>query len=99
MTLTSKDILSILEQNHERIRSYGVRQLGLFGSFARGESTESSDLDFLVEFENKSFDAYIELKQFLEELFGRRVDLVLPNTIKPRLKNRILAETVYAQGL
>ena len=99
MSLASKDIFDILEQNRERLRSFGVRQLGLFGSFARGENTESSDLDFLVEFETKSFDTYIGLKQFLEELFGRRVDLVLPNTIKPRLRNRILTETVYAQGL
>ncbi len=89
MNLASKDILGILEQNREGIRSFGVRQLGLFGSFARGENTETSDLDFLVEFETKSFDAYIGLKQFLEELFGRRVDLVLPNTIKPRLRDRI----------
>ncbi|MBL8190024.1 MAG: nucleotidyltransferase family protein [Acidobacteria bacterium] len=99
MSLARKEIFDILEQNREQIRSFGVRQLGLFGSFARGENTESSDLDFLVEFETKSFDAYIGLKQFLEELFGRRVDLVLPNTIKPRLRNRILTETVYAQGL
>lgn len=99
MSLASKDIIGTLEQNREVIRSFGVRQLGLFGSFARGENTESSDLDFLVEFETKSFDAYIGLKQFLEELFGRKVDLVLPNTIKPRLRDRILAETVYAQGL
>ncbi|MDX2040860.1 MAG: nucleotidyltransferase family protein [Acidobacteriota bacterium] len=99
MNLASKDIFETLEQNRERIRSFGVSQLGLFGSFARGENTESSDLDFLVEFEIKSFDAYIGLKQFLEELFGRKVDLVLPNTIKPRLRDRILAETVYAQGL
>ena len=99
MSLASKDIFDILEQNRERLRSFGVRQLGLFGSFARGENTESSDLNFLVEFETKSFDTYIGLKQFLEELFGRQVDLVLPNTIKPRLCDRILAETVYAQGL
>lgn len=99
MSLASENILDTLTHNRERIRSYGVRQLGLFGSFARGENTDSSDLDFLVEFDTKSFDAYIELKQFLEELFGRPVDLVLPNTIKPRLRDRILAETVYAQGL
>ncbi len=99
MSLASKDIFDILEQNRERLRSFGVRQLGLFGSLARGENTESSDLDFLVGFETKSFDAYIGLKQFLEELFGRQVDLVLPNTIKPRLRDRILAKTVYAQGL
>lgn len=86
MNLASKDIFGVLEQHREQIRSYGVRQLGLFGSFARRENTESSDPDFLVEFETRSFDAYIGLKQFLEGLFGRRVDLMLPNTVKSRLR-------------
>ena len=59
-------ILAILQQNRETIRSYGVRRLGLFGSYARGEASKASDLDFVVEFETKSFDAYMNLKEFLE---------------------------------
>lgn len=88
-----------LEENREAIRSYGVRRLGLFGSFAREEATESSDLDFVVEFEKKSFDAYMDLKEFLEELFKCRIDLVLADAIKPRLQATILGEAVYAPGL
>ena len=58
-----------------------------------------SDLDFLVEFEKKSFDAYMDLKAFLETLFGCRVDLVLENAIKPRLRSTILNEALHAEGL
>ncbi len=93
------EILRTLEVNREAIRRYGARRLGLFGSCARGESTEASDLDFVVEFDAKSFDGYMGLKIFLEELFGCRVDLVLADAIKPRLRGIILDEAVYASGL
>ena len=92
-------ILAILQQNRETIRSYGVRRLGLFGSYARGEASKASDLDFVVEFETKSFDAYMNLKEFLEGLFGRRVNLVLADAIKPRLRATILEEAVHTPGL
>ena len=97
--MSRDEILKRLEENREAIRSYGVRRLGLFGSFARGEATETSDLDFVVEFEKKSFDAYMDLKEFLEALFKCRVDLVLTDAIKPRLQATILGEAVYAPGL
>jgi len=93
------DVLRLLEENLDEIRGFGVRRLGLFGSSARNAATESSDLDFVVEFERKSFDAYMELKFFLEELFSCRVDLVIASAIKPGLKEIIQRETVYAQGL
>ena len=81
------------------MRSLGVRRLGLFGSAARGSSGPNSDLDFVVEFEAKSFDRYMDLKLLLEGLFGCRVDLVLSDGIKPRLREAILGQAVYAQGL
>jgi len=97
------EILKILADHRETIRSYGVRRLGLFGSYARNEADPESDLDMLVEFETgkkaKSFDAYMDLKAFLETLFDRPVDLVIKEAIKPRLTNPILSETVYAPGL
>lgn len=77
----------------------GVRRLGLFGSAARGETTDASDLDFLVEFEKKTFDGYMDLKFLLESLFGCPVDLVIAETIKPRLRPFILKELVHAPGL
>jgi len=99
MTERREEVLKVLERHREAIRQFGVRRLGLFGSCARREANETSDLDFVVEFESKSFDAYMDLKAFLEGLFGRQVDLVLSDAIKPRLRERILKETVHAPGL
>ena len=99
MRKSREKILKILEENQNTIRSYGVKRLGLFGSCARGECSEASDLDFVVEFDKKSFDLYMDLKAFLEELFGCQVDLVLADTIKPRLRTTILVEAVYVPGL
>ena len=92
-------ILSTLTANEATIKGFGVRSLSLFGSCARGEETAESDLDFVVEFERKSFDAYMDLKFFLEDLFGKPVDLVLADGIKPRLRAAILGEAVHAPGL
>ena len=93
-----EQILERLVQNRQVLERLGVRRIGLFGSGARSTARETSDLDFLVEFRAKSFDAYMDLKFFLEELFQREVDLVLHDSIKPRLRRTILAEAVYAPG-
>lgn len=93
------DILRMLEDNADAIRRFGVIRLGLFGSHARGTAQPTSDLDFVVEFETKSFDAYMDLKAYLERLFGRRVDLVVADAVKPRLRSAILDEAVHAPGL
>lgn len=70
MALSTHEILHRLEQNAPVIRRYGARSLGLFGSGARGTVREDSDLDFVVEFETKSFDTYMDLKAFLERVLG-----------------------------
>ncbi|MDD2903313.1 MAG: nucleotidyltransferase family protein [Syntrophales bacterium] len=87
--------MKTIEENREKIKGFGVTRLGLFGSAVRGEATNTSDLDFVVEFEKKTFDAYMNLKRFLEELFGCKVDLVIQDGIKPRLREPILKETLY----
>lgn len=99
MKRSRDEVLKILELNREMIRAYGVRRLGLFGSCARGESGPLSDLDFVVEFDKKSFDGYMAMKDFLEALFGCRVDLVIESAIKPRLLEVIRREAVHATGL
>jgi hypothetical protein len=99
MKMGRENILKILEENQGTIKSYGVKRLGLFGSCARDECSGTSDLDFVVEFDKKSFDAYMDLKAFLEGLFECRVDLVLADTIKPRLRTTILEEAVHVPGL
>jgi uncharacterized protein len=93
-----EEIFQTLKPHQEKLRALGVRKLGVFGSYARGESKETSDLDFLVELEQETFDSYMNLKAFLEDLFGAEVDLVLVDAIKPRLRDTILGETVYAPG-
>ncbi len=87
--MTRDDILATIRANEPR-----VRELALFGSFVRGDVTDASDIDFLVEFDEKTFDNYIDTKHLLETLFGRRVDLGSKSNIKPRLRERILKEAV-----
>jgi len=91
--------LSLLRQHEKGIKErFGVARIGIFGSYARGEEKPESDVDVLVEFRNgeKTFDHYMGLKFFLEDLFGRKVDLVMKEAIKPRLREPILSEVVYA---
>lgn len=99
MTQNRDQVLQLISQNKEALRGFGVRRIGLFGSFARNQSTPSSDIDFLVELEKKTFDAYMGLKSFLEGLFQRHVDLVLSDSLKPRLRQQVTQEVIYAQGL
>ncbi len=96
---TRAEILRLLEENREKIKSFGVKEIGVFGSVARGEQTDESDVDILVELENKTFNSYMGLLFFLEELFERKVDLVMKGAIKPVIKEIILSETVYVQKI
>lgn len=75
--LTKHKIITTLEQHKEQIRGFGVVKLTLFGSYARGEATAKSDIDFLVEFKKGRglFDDYVGLLHFLEDLFGKKIDL------------------------
>lgn len=98
MARTAEEVFRTIEANREQLRRLGVKRLGLFGSMARGEASAASDLDFLLELERKSFSTYMDVKFLLEELFVCRVDLVLPNSIKPRLRPIILKEAIYAPG-
>jgi len=94
-----EQILKLLEKERDAIRRLGVNRLGLFGSFVRGEQKPDSDVDILVAMESNTFGAYVEVLDFLEDLFGRKVDLVPEEDIKPLLRNRILREVVYVPNL
>lgn len=77
------------------LQRYGVKKIGLFGSFVRGEMREDSDVDILVEIEKDiSLLDFVGLKIEIEEALGEKVDLVEYNTIKPLLRDRILKEQV-----
>jgi len=94
---TADDILAYLRQSRERFAQlYSVRRIGIFGSAARGEAREDSDLDVLVEMSEPTFDRYMDLKFELEDAFGASVDLVLSDTMKERLRPIIEQEVVYA---
>lgn len=99
MNGSREQILEALEGHKPELRRMGVRRIGLFGSAGRGESRATSDLDFLVELNRKSFDGYMDVKEFLETLFGCKVDLAIAENLKPRLRDTILSETVYASRL
>jgi predicted nucleotidyltransferase len=99
MTKTPEELLKVIEGNSAAIRGFGVRRLALFGSCARGEDKPTSDVDVLVDLETKTFDAYMDLKFFLEDLLHRPVDLVLESALKPRLRAGILKEAIHASGL
>lgn len=98
MTLTKKTILKTMRKNEKRLDAFGVKQIGIFGSFVTSHQTNKSDLDILVEFRKgeKTFDNYAELKIFLQKVFRRKVDLVIKEALKPRLKPYILHEVEYA---
>ncbi len=89
--------LEVLKKHEDVIKKkYGVKKIGIFGSFARGEGKEGSDIDVLVEFEKTvDFFEFLDLKEFLENLFNRSVDLVTKRALKPLIKDKILNEVVY----
>lgn len=95
---TKKDVVAIIRENTEEIEAYGVKRIGIFGSFIRSAQHHKSDIDVLVEFQQgkKAFDNYMELKFFLEKIFSRKVDLVIKDALKPQIKQHILKEVIYA---
>ena len=94
---TLEEIKTILNYHKDELRErYKVKEIGIFGSFVRGEQKESSDLDILVEYETvPGLLKFLELEIYLEELLGTKVDLVRKQAIKPRLKDVILKEVTY----
>ena len=76
-------------------REYSVRQIGLFGSFSDDSYTEESDIDILVEFERPIGWKYFSLEIYLENIFGRKIDLVTKNALKEQLRDRILNQVKY----
>jgi predicted nucleotidyltransferase len=93
-----EDLKNILKDNKSYIEShFHVKNIGIFGSFVREEETEESDVDLIVEFEKgyKDLFNYIDLKFYLEELLNRKVDLVMKEAVRPRLKKKIFDEVQY----
>jgi predicted nucleotidyltransferase len=89
-------IIEILSQNREAISQFGVKSLALFGSLARNGGKPGSDVDILVEFEGKAtFNAYMELKFFLEDVLRCGVDLVPRKALRSQLEPHVMEEALY----
>jgi uncharacterized protein len=95
--LKREEILARLHGAAGELRRRGVRSLSLFGSVARGEAGEESDVDLLVEFDRPvGLFAFVRLRRHLEALLGSGVDLVTPDALKAQLRDRILGEAIRA---
>ena len=88
-------IEQLLSVKQQLTNKFGVVSLTLFGSLARDEATESSDVDLLVEFSGVlTYDRYIQTKFFLEDFLGCPVDLVMPETLKPAIRPQVEKEAL-----
>jgi predicted nucleotidyltransferase len=94
---TIEKLKAVLASHKEELnKKYKVKEIGIFGSYVRNEQTKKSDIDVLVTFsETIDLFTFVELENYLSDLLGVKVDLVMKDGIKPRLKERILNEAVY----
>jgi predicted nucleotidyltransferase len=92
-----EEIKSVLEKHKYEIEEkYIVAEIGIFGSYVKGEQKETSDVDILVEFkESIGLIKFIEIENYLTDLLGVKVDLVMKSSLKPRIGKHILKEVVY----
>jgi len=90
-------VLSELRRHRQEIdQRFAIKRLSVFGSAARDELRDDSDVDVLVEFKSKAtFDGYMDLKFYLETLLGRKVDLVTHDAVKPRMRPMIEQEAMH----
>jgi predicted nucleotidyltransferase len=90
-------VLDVLRRNREDLRSYGATSISVFGSVARGEAGPGSDVDLLVEVDDRmTLFRLSHLKDRLEDLLGKPVDLVTPGALRPQFRDTILAEAIRA---
>ncbi len=87
------NIIDILRRHEQEIKKrFGVKRIGLFGSFARGDEKDSSDVDIIVEFEEPTFDNFMKLAFYLEDLFCRRVEVVTSDSLSPYIAPYVKSE-------
>jgi len=97
--MTTQHILDYLNSHKNKFRDdFGVIKIGLFGSYARGEQREDSDIDLAIEIskEKKSLSSFFGIKRMIEKDLGKRVDLGIEATLKPIVKERVAKEIIYA---
>jgi predicted nucleotidyltransferase len=88
--VNQKQVVKRIQANQARLTELGVASLSLFGSVPRGDSTENSDIDLLVRIDGHAdFDRYMDLKLFLEDLLGRRVDLITDQALREEIRAHV----------
>jgi len=96
MESVGTDVIGFLRSKGAGIRErFGVRRIGVYGSYSKGKETEDSDIDILVEFSEPTFDNFMDLVFYLEDVLGREVDLVTPKGLSPYLRRSIEQEVVW----
>ena len=94
--MDKNEILKNLKNNKQNLKNnFHLAKIGLFGSFARGEATNTSDVDIIVKFDKPIGWDFIILKEYLEDILNREVDLVTEEAIKFQMKKGILKEVIY----
>lgn len=92
-----EDILEFLQKNKQLLqKNFGLTKIALFGSYARGEQTQKSDIDLAIETDNVSFKNYCKLKNFLESNLHKKVDLCYLKNMRTFIKHEIEKEIIYA---
>ena len=98
--LTKEEIFDALRKHRDILLKYKVKEIGLFGSFVRGEQGEKSDIDFFADFEEPSIENFMGLSFFLENLFRRKVEILTPDGVESirinHVKEEIKRSIVYA---
>jgi len=95
--MTRDEIMHQIREHDDFLIFHGIKRIGLFGSYARGEQRDDSDIDLLVEFDEgkKSYDNFMDLCFFLEELLGKKVDLLTPESLSPFIRPFIEKDVRY----
>ena len=94
-----KTLMALLKREKVFLKKkYKIKDIGIFGSYVRGEQTPASDLDIIVDYRDDSVDIFdfLDLKEYLSDLIGRDVDLVMKDGLKPNIGKRILSQVIYA---
>jgi uncharacterized protein len=94
--MTREQILDYLKQHKQEMHeNFGVTKIGLFGSYARGDAREDSDIDVAIEMSTYSADGYFGVLHLLEDSFQKRIDLGIESNFKPMLKPYIMKDIIY----
>lgn len=99
MVTNTNDILDLIDERKSDINKLGITRVGLFGSFSRGDQNQNSDIDLLIEFDKnkKNFRNYMDFIDLAENLFGREVEVVTPESLSPYIAPYVKKEVKYVQ--